>query len=220
ELRKRLARIFVLGCVAFAVAAFQVVPMLQDGSLINHSRWEAQWKWDSFGASDVFKTLLRGDLFDFGRLPVLSVLVLIGAVISILKMSNSAARAGKSETPPETFKFLLPGAVCWLLLFCGRPTWGVLFTILHADQLQLHRLLAGFHAFSFFLMGISVGTLWDWFINSKFRYRYTLAAGVTTAILFPVLKERGVFLQQNTEWSETNVAALNAEQRDIDKTIS
>ena len=220
ELRQRLARIAVLACIAFSVAAFQLVPMLLDGFLINHSRWEAPWKWDSFGASYVFSALLRGDLFDYGRLPALSLLVLVGAVACIGKMRKGAIRAGECETPAETYPFLLCGTVLWLLLFCGRPAWGVLFTLLHADQLQLHRLVGGFHAFAFFLMGIGLGSLWDWFLNRKFPYRYTVAAGMTAAILFPVLKERSFFLQQNTEWGETNLAALNVEQKEIDHTIA
>src|SRR5207253_6890036 len=220
ELRQRLARIAILAFIAFSIAAFQLVPMLQDGFLINHSRWEGQWKWDSFGASYVVKALLRGDLFDYGRLPVLSLLALVGAVACIVKMSTGAVRTSEPETPSETYRLLLCGAVLWLLLFCGRPAWGVLFTILHADQLQLHRLVGGFHAFGFFLMGIGLATLWHWLLNSKFRYRYTVAAGVTAAILFPVLKERSFFLQQNTEWSEANLAALNAEQEEINQTIS
>src|SRR5204862_1512677 len=141
ELRQRLARIAVLACIAFSVSAFQLLPMLQDGFLVNHSRWEGQWKWDSFGASYVFRSLLRGDLFDYGRLPVLSLLVLVGALACIVKMSKGAIRSGESDSLSETYRFLLLGAVLWLLLFCGRPAWGVLFTLLHADQLQLHRLL-------------------------------------------------------------------------------
>ena len=36
------------------------------------------WKFDSYGAKDVLTKLLAGDLYDFGRFPILSILALIG----------------------------------------------------------------------------------------------------------------------------------------------
>ncbi|HYR43401.1 MAG TPA: glycosyltransferase family 39 protein, partial [Terriglobia bacterium] len=222
SLPKRLVRFTVLGATSFAVAAFQLIPMLLDGWLINHSRWESQWKWDSFGPSYVFKSLLQGDLFDFGRLPVLSLLGLLGAIVCVLKMRKNAPKdtGADPDTPPETYRFFLAGGLLWLLLFCGRSAWGVLFTILGADKLQLHRVLGGVHAFAFFLIGIGLGTLWRWCVNSRFRYRYAAAAVLSAAILFPALRERGVFLQQNAEWSEANLAALRTEENDIKQVVS
>ena len=41
--------------------------LLRDGSLINHSRWEPVWKWDSFGAGPVLKQLFTGDLLERSR---------------------------------------------------------------------------------------------------------------------------------------------------------
>src|SRR5262249_38172308 len=158
-----------------------------DGPLINHSRWEAPWKWDSFGAAYVFRTLVEGGLLDYGRLPVLSVLALLGAAVCIFKMRQSrfGKKAQESGGPTATYSFVFVGAALWVLLFCGRPAWGVVFTMLGADNLHLHRLLAGFHALAFFLIGIGLATLWAWLLQAKTSYRYGIACLATLVILFP-----------------------------------
>src|SRR5205085_9730868 len=77
----RIRRTVSVGAVALLLAAFQLAPLLLDGSNINHSRWEAVWKWDSFGAGHVLKLLFTGELLDHGRLPVLTLLALAGAAL-------------------------------------------------------------------------------------------------------------------------------------------
>ena len=49
----RFRRMAMIAGVALLLSAFQLAPMLIDGANINHSRWEAVWKWDSFGAGQV-----------------------------------------------------------------------------------------------------------------------------------------------------------------------
>lgn len=78
---RRIARTAWIGALAFALASFQLVPLLLDRSLINHSRWEYVWKWDSFGATQVLKWLFTGELLDHGRFPALSLLALLGVVV-------------------------------------------------------------------------------------------------------------------------------------------
>jgi hypothetical protein len=195
--------------------------MFQDGWLINHSRWESQWKWDSFGALYVFKELFRGNLFDFGRLPVLSLLALLGAVLCIVEIRNRKRRiAHEIHATTSAHAFLLGNAAIWLLLFCGRPTWGVLFTMLGARDVQLHRLIGGVHAFSFFLIGIGLGTMWLAFANTRSKYRFAFATLLGLAILLPAFRERRMFLQQNANWSQTNLAALSSREQEVDAALA
>ena len=44
----RIGRTIWIGAIAFLVSAFELLPLLLDGSIINHSQWESVWKWDSF----------------------------------------------------------------------------------------------------------------------------------------------------------------------------
>ena len=221
DLRKQLTRVLVIALTSSAVSAFQLIPMLLDGPLINHSRWEPPWKWDSFGAPYVVKTLVQGDLLDYGRLPVLSVLGLLGVAVCIFKMREGrfVKKTQQYGGPSAAYGFIFVGALLWLFLFCGRPVWGVVFTLLGADNLQLHRLLAGFHTFAIFLIGIGLVTFWTWLLQIK-SYRYGVASLVTLIILFPALKERRFFLGQNAEWSRANLDALRAEEKDLKEVIS
>ena len=68
----RLMRFAYAGVTALVLASFELVPLLKDGSIINRSRWEYSWKWDSFGAPQVLQKLFTGEILDHGRLPVLS----------------------------------------------------------------------------------------------------------------------------------------------------
>src|SRR5207237_1421301 len=72
-------RTAIVGAVALLLTAFQLAPLVRDASNINHSRWESSWKWDSFGAGQVLKWLFAGDLLDYGRPPVLTLLAFAGA---------------------------------------------------------------------------------------------------------------------------------------------
>src|SRR4051812_39686477 len=79
----RVKRTAGIGVVAFAISAFQLIPLLHDSGLINHSRWEAVWKWDSFGASLTLRRLFTGELLDHGRWPILTALAFSGAALLV-----------------------------------------------------------------------------------------------------------------------------------------
>ena len=54
----------------------------------------------------------------------------------------------------------------WLLLYFGRPTWGVLLNLLPMSRdLQLHRLISGFHLGSIYLIGIGLALPWSWALS-------------------------------------------------------
>jgi len=40
----RIRRTVCVGCAALVLAAFQLLPVLIDSPILNHSRWEEQWK--------------------------------------------------------------------------------------------------------------------------------------------------------------------------------
>ncbi|HMB69762.1 MAG TPA: hypothetical protein VKU85_10640, partial [bacterium] len=75
---RRLGRLAVLTGVFAVAASYLIVPILRDYDYYNLSTLVPSWKYDSFGAGTVLQQLVRGELFDFGRPPVLTVLVVIG----------------------------------------------------------------------------------------------------------------------------------------------
>src|ERR1039458_7034151 len=150
----RIRRTICVGLVALVLSAFQLLPVLIDSPILNHSRWEEKWKWDSFGAAFVLKNLFTGQLLDYGRPPVLSLLALCGAPILLWGF-------WKSRHMPARECFVLSGALFWLLVFFGRPTWGPLLTVLGVSRdLHLHRTIGAVHIFLVLLAAIGMESGW------------------------------------------------------------
>ena len=207
----RIRRVAMVGAVAMLLSAFQLAPLLLDGSNINHSRWESVWKWDSFGAGDVLKWLFTGELLDHGRLPILTFLALAGAGLFAWNLRKrlpaSAAHA-----------FVLWGAAFWTLLLFGRPFWGPLLGMLGVSaDMQLHRVIGGAQVFLVLLAAIGLAALWR---ELSQRWHYTVAAVVTLLLLYPMVQERARNLANDAEWGAKNLAAHAAEQPSLDASIA
>jgi hypothetical protein len=114
----RAARMAAIAAVAIVVSAFQLLPLIVDGRLINPMRPIESWKSDSFGASATLTALFAGQILDHGRIPMLSLLALVGIGV-ILR------RGRKTRKIDATDRLLLSGAVFWTLVLVGRPTWGL-----------------------------------------------------------------------------------------------
>jgi len=207
----RIRRVIIVGAVALLLSAFQLVPLLLDASHINHSRWEPVWKWDSFGAAQVWKWLSTGDLLDYGRLPVLTLLALAGA--------GAFAWNWRKRYPQNAaHAFILSAAALWTLLFFGRPFWGPLLTVLGVSaDMQLHRVLGGAHIFLVLLAATGLSTLWREFSR---RWHYAAAAAATLLLLYPMLAERSRNLANNADWGRRNLAVNTAEQQALDATLA
>jgi hypothetical protein len=206
----RFRRLAAVAAAAFATSAFQIIPLLRDGYLINHSRWEAPWKWDSFGAASALQRLFTGQLLDFDRLPVLSVLALAG--LALLLWDWWQRRASPSHC------YLALGAALWILLFFGRSFWGPLLTILGiSEDMHLHRVIGGAHVFLVFLAAVALARLWS---ELTARRMVLLAAGVTALLLYPAAAERYATLVKNGVWGRRNLESYSAEQRDVDAAIA
>ena len=206
----RIRRLAAVAVAAFATSAFQILPLIRDGYLINHSRWEAPWKWDSFGAAPVLQCLFTGELLDFGRLPILSVLALAG--LALLLWDWRQRRSSPSHS------YLALGAALWILLFFGRSFWGPLLTILGiSEDMHLHRVIGGAHVFLVLLAAVALARLWS---ELTARRMVLLAAGATALLLYPAAAERYTTLVKNGVWGRRNLESYEAERRDVDAAIA
>ena len=209
--RVRIRRVAMVGAVALLISAFQLAPLLLDGSHINHSRWEPVWKWDSFGAGQVLRWLFTGALLDYGRLPVLTLLALAGAGLYVWNR-----RRNLPVSPAHAF--VLWGAALWTLMFFGRPFWGPLLAMLGvSDDMQLHRVIGGAQIFLLLLAAIALGALWDELAR---RWHYAAAAVVTVLLLYPMVQERAHNLANDATWGRNNLAANAAERQPVNATIA
>lgn len=140
----------------------------------NFSFWDPIWKFNSYGWQEVLRYLFNGDLFDFGRLPVFTGLVLIGMFVVLIgekltagNPSVSLRASGKKDAdspgdqplttsyPLAPFAFLF---IFWLAFYFGRTTWnGLIDLIPGMKEVHLSRFIVGVHMAGIFLAPIGLG---------------------------------------------------------------
>jgi hypothetical protein len=134
---------------AALVATWVVVPLLSDAAYFNLSEFNQNTFWlNSWGAPQALAWLFTGQVFDAGRIPIVSLLVGLGAIVCIRNCRRDArARA------------LLGVMALSLVLFSGRPTFGLILNLLPGiNDLLLHRYLMGVQLSGVMLAG--VGLAW------------------------------------------------------------
>jgi hypothetical protein len=199
--------VLLVGLVAMLTSYF-VVPFLLDGAYMARSVWEDPSKYNSLGHERILGMLLRGELFDYGRFPSLTLLAGLGLAVCVRRW-----REARYRVPLALF-------VLWLVLYFGRPTWGSLLDLLPLSrEMQFHRLIAGVHLAGIFLIGIGLAVPWTWALARR-DARYLLAPALLTALLlFPVYRERATYLSENARSMAASRTASTTEQQDISALI-
>lgn len=201
-------RLTLLAILVMLVTAYFLVPFLLDSPYMNRSVWEERGKYEAYGYQWTLRALVRGDLFDFGRFPSLTLLVGLGLLVCLWHWRE------------ERYRIPVALSILWLLLYFGRPTWGVLLDLLPlTGDLHLHRLIAGVHLGGIMLMGLGLALPWQWALSRRKAQHLAIAAFLTTALLYPVYKERNLFLGENARWMVESQAAYDEEAQDIDALI-
>ena len=134
---------------AALVASWVAVPLITDAAYFNLSQFNQNTFWlNSWGAPQVLGWLFTGQVFDAGRFPIVSLLVVLGTVVCVVRFRRDVrARA------------LLGLMALSLVLFSGRPTFGFILNLLPgSSDLLLHRYLMGVQLAGVMLAG--VGLAW------------------------------------------------------------
>ncbi|HTE86196.1 MAG TPA: YfhO family protein, partial [Dehalococcoidia bacterium] len=205
EIWRRTRRLALILVPFTLVTGYFLIPLLLDSGYFNHSVWDPAYKYDSYGAAWVLGKLVHGELFDFGRFPSFTLLAGVGMALCLRRWRE------------ERYRVPAVLAVLWLLLYFGRPTWGILFNLTPLSRdLYLHRLIAGVHLGGIFLIGLGLAVPWQWALGRRNR-RYLLApALITLLLLYPVYSERIAYLGRNVQWMGATQDAYASEQKDID----
>jgi hypothetical protein len=147
DLLKRLGRAALVGVGSLLIISWVIVPLLLDRAWISQSAFrQGTVLFDSYGARTVLTWLVTGQLFDAGRVPVITILVGLGTIVCV-------ARFRYDEQARAVLGFMLLS----LLLFFGRPTLGPLLKLLPgSDDLLLHRYIIGVHLAGIILAGVGV----------------------------------------------------------------
>lgn len=147
--RQRVVRALTVGVLSLLATLWVTVPLLAD------ARWTALNEFqvhttidDSYGARTVLTWLVHGQLYDRGRLPVLTILVAVGLVWSVVH-----ARRDRRA------RLLLGMWLVSLLLYFGRPTLGFVLDLLPGNKdLLFQRFVVGLDLSGLLLA--AVGAVW------------------------------------------------------------
>lgn len=212
---RRARRLVLLLALVALLTSYFLVPYLMDRAFMNRSVWEEAGKYDAYGYEWTLGALMRGDLFDFDRFPSLTLLAGAGLLACLWRWRE------------ERYRLPLVLSIAWLLLYFGRPTWGVLLDLLpFSGDLHVHRLIGGVHLGGILLIGTGLALPWQWSLSSPsegerskvgvpWPWPVLVAAVLTAVLLVPVYRERGAYLAQNAGWMAESRQALAAEQADL-----
>jgi len=205
--RPRFFRLAIAGVLTLVACSYMWLPYILNSAYFGWSPYLQSWKYDSFGAGEILKWLANGDLLDYDRLPVLTVLLALGI-----------AAALTTRTRPARLALAL--FAVWLALYFGRPTWGRLLDFLPLPHgMLIHRFSGSLEIAIVFLIGL--GGEWIWnnvaplIANLKLKTREAKAnahAAVAVALLLvfllPAMGERRRFYGLNTQWIERTRKAV------------
>jgi len=146
----RTGRTLILGGAALLGTAWVTVP------LVVHLKWLAVNQFqvgtsinNSYGARQVMDWLLTGQIYDWRRLPLITLLLGVGLVTCVRRWSYD-----------ERARALCGAWLLSLLLFFGRTTWGPLLNVLPGNQsLLFQRYIMGLHLSGLALAGVGAVAL-------------------------------------------------------------
>ncbi|MCJ7741054.1 YfhO family protein, partial [Candidatus Microgenomates bacterium] len=138
HLTERLKKAVMIYIFALLPLVYWIIPMLLKLNYHIVSFWDPIWKFNSYGWYEVVQQFLQGEIFDWQRLPIITVLVVIGFFALLLNT--------------RLFPFALLFAF-WFLMYFGRTTWGNLLDLIPGmKDFHQHRFIVGIHIAALFLI--------------------------------------------------------------------
>lgn len=146
---RRAARAGTIGVLSLLTTLWVTLPLLADAKWTALNEFQVHTSIDdSYGAAKVLTWLSRGQIYDSGRFPILTILVAFGLVWCGLRFRRD-----------ERARFLAAMWVLSLLLYFGRPTFGFVLDLLPGNKdLLFQRFVAGLDLSGLFLA--AVGAVW------------------------------------------------------------
>jgi hypothetical protein len=160
-------KLFFIAGSTVILLSYWIVPVLINGKYHNNSFWDPVWKFNSWGWKEVVTLLIDGNLFDFGRFPMLTILLVVGGFVAVY-FSSSLIHSSKkhfemssdeSEQNPYHLATIAILFLFWFILFFGRATLGGIIDILPGmKDFHQSRFIVGVHLMGFFL--VPIGFWW------------------------------------------------------------
>ena len=204
---RRIVRAASMVIPAVILIAWFVVPMLLASGEANRCRWDDIWKFDSWGAKNIFRTLFMGEFFDSGRWPVMT-----------LSLAGSSALALYYWKKPMARRLLVLTAA-WLVIFFGRTTWGYLMIALGLPRtFHVSRFESVFELFAVMLTGWALAKVVRGTSQVGFAAKAALAIALG-AMALVIFTERIHYLELNNLWGYESLAGIAQEGPDLDASL-
>ena len=205
---RRVVRAASILIPAVVLLAWFVVPMLLASGEMNRCRWDDVWKFDSWGAGNVFNELFSGRFLNSGRLPVMTLSLLAASLLALYRWKRPMPRRLQ----------VLTGV--WLLIFFGRTTWGYFMLALGLPgTFHVSRFESVFELFAVLLTAWGLAKIVSaaWRVTYAGRLATVIALGAMAIVIFA---ERASFLKQSNQWGEESLAGIAREGGDLDAALA
>ena len=200
----RLLRAGVVAGGAMLIALWVLVPLIEGTTWTNSSEtFRGSVFDDSYGTHQVLSWLVRGQLFDHGRFPVISLLFAAGLGVCLWKAPRDPRARG-----------LLGVFVLSLVLFCGRHSLGpVLSWLPGSADVQFQRFEMGVDLAAILIAGVGVATgvdalrrLWE----QRLPGRYAVLAGAAAIVLLVGVLEPA--WSERYDYARTSAGYIDVQQ--------
>jgi hypothetical protein len=222
DLRGRLFRMVIIIAGSLAMSSWLLVPVFADQKWSANTQYNANTVWvDSYGWRKVMGWLFDGQLFDRDHPPVLTVLVLVGLVVVLLKARR------------DPFCRMLAGFfIGSMILFCGKDPFGPVISLLPGiSSLLLHRFISGVHMAGVLIAAIGVvegGTYlwrelrtWQPRLPTAQRPAYELAFGLVLVLAFvPAINVTDSHERQAASWMKAQKTYDATEGAQVDALVA
>jgi hypothetical protein len=195
----RLLRAAAIVAGALAASGWLLIPAVRDRAWTRNGLPPDTFWLDSYGARQVLQWLVSGELFDAGRLPVLTVLAAVGVLVAVRRIGREPAS-----------RAVLALSLVSLVLFFGRPTLGPLVDLLPArDDLYLHRMIVGVHLGGVLLAGIGLAGIGRVLLGALQRANGSIVRKPRATTLAMVAAMAVLLIPA---WTQVRRAALDGQQ--------
>ena len=170
--------------VVLAVTAYQWVPFITSRQFLSVTPYLQQYKYDSFGAPAILGWLFTGDLFDHGRLPILTFLLALGIGVALVRRTRLTSSSS-------------PGSWSGSSSISDERLGSVFDLFPLSDGLLIHRFIGEMELFAVPLMGLGGAFIWGVVerlmtagrerLGKRVSWRPLVASAVLIAILSPLL---------------------------------
>jgi hypothetical protein len=209
EIPRRALRAAIVGIGGALIGAWSLVPLLVDNKWSARTEYNVGTFWsNSYGGRKVMDWLFKGELFDYGRRPVLSILAAVGLLVCIWRFRRD-----------ERVRAVVAFSALSLVLFCGRGVFGFIINRLPGGKdLLLHRYIMGVQLGGIMMAGIGAAWLAEQLYRRMARHRGRVPVPLLVAVIVVIgIAALTPAWRERARYDYLDASGINL-QRSIDRT--